>query len=86
MLRKVYAVYDLKALVYGPPMCFETNPAAVRFFTDLANDKSGNIGKHPTDFVLFEIGQYDDTNAELGATIPPVKLGLASDYLEAYKN
>lgn len=86
MTRKVYTVYDLKALVYGPTMVFETNPAAVRFFTDLANDKTGNIGKHPSDFVLFEIGTYDDQTAELQALIPPVKLGLASDYIEAYKN
>lgn len=86
MIRKVYTIYDLKALVYGPTMVFETNPAAVRFFTDLANDKQGQVGKHPDDYVLFEIGKYDDQSAELVATIPPVKLGLASDYIEAFKN
>lgn len=55
-----YSVYDLKALIFHPPFFMPTDGAALRAFTDTANDLNTSIGRHPADFVLFCVGEYDD--------------------------
>lgn len=67
MLLRCYSVYDRKALQYFPPFHASADGAAVRSFSDLANDPNTNVGRHPGDFVLFFIGEYDDSK---GAMVP----------------
>lgn len=85
MIIKAFAVYDTKALCYGQPFFSPTSGAAVRMFSDLANDKQSSVNKHPTDYILMEIGIYDDQNGQLSSEPQPKNLGLASDYLERPK-
>lgn len=56
----IYTVYDNKALVYGTPFFAVTDGSAVRSFSDLVNDANTTVGRHPNDFSLFVVGEYDD--------------------------
>lgn len=67
MILKAYSVYDRKTLQYHPPFFASTDGAAVRSFGDLANDLNTNVGRHPNDYVLFCIGEFDD---QKGAMVP----------------
>lgn len=63
MKHKIFTVYDSKAEFYGQPFFAATRGIAIRMFTELANDGSSSVGKYPADFTLFEIGEYDDSDA-----------------------
>lgn len=60
MILNAYSIYDRKALQYHPPFFASTDGAAVRSFSDLANDVNTSIGRHPADYVLYCVGTYDD--------------------------
>ena len=67
MRLNAYSIYDRKTLAYHTPFFSVTDGAAIRSFTDLANDSNTNIGRHPADYVLFCVGEYED---QVGALIP----------------
>lgn len=60
MLIHAYTVFDNKTLTYSPPFFQPAHGAAVRMFSDLAQDTNTTIGRHPTDYALFCIGVFDD--------------------------
>lgn len=70
MLLRAYSVYDRKGLIYHPPFFCVADGVASRMFHDLVNDQQTQIAKHPADYVLFFIGEYDDQKGELRAMVP----------------
>ena len=63
----VVAVKDLQSDGYGP-IYTERNPAiAIRNFSDLCQNKEHPFNKHPKDYALFLIGEY---NPETGIIKP----------------
>lgn len=83
MTLKVFAVYDTKGLVYGVPFFMGTIGTAVRAFSDLASDKQSAVSKHPSDYILFQIGEYDDSKGGLVSVSPPRNLGMGSDFISS---
>lgn len=77
---KVYTVFDSKTEHYGTPFFQQTTGEALRSWTDLANDSSTMICKHPEDFSLMEIGVYDDLTGAFENRNAPLNLGLASQF------
>lgn len=78
-MKKVFAVHDTKAACFGSPLFFSTRGEAMRAFGDEANRAESMIHKHSTDFVLYEIGEYD----EVTGVLTPQKhhcIGFASDF------
>lgn len=65
MLLNAYSLYDSKALSYSPPFYCSAHGQAVRMVIDLASDHGNNVGRHPSDFTLFCVGQFDDSNGRL---------------------
>jgi len=63
MLHRVYTVYDSKAEAYLAPFYFQTNGQSLRAFTDACNDPNHAFYKHPSDYTLFFLGEYDDGTA-----------------------
>jgi hypothetical protein len=78
MKTKMYVIYDSKAKVYNKPFFMLNDSIAIRAVTDLANDLSTDVGRHPEDFILFSIGEYDDESATLDP-IPPQVLARAHE-------
>lgn len=70
MILNAYSIYDRKALQYHPPFYASTDGAAVRSLSDLANDPNTSVGRHPGDYVLYRVGQYDDQKGRLIPTDP----------------
>lgn len=76
-MRKICAVFDSAAEVFSTPPIFA--PAvghAVRAFTDEVRRKADDnpLSKHPQDFVLFELGEYDEATGELTSLDKPRQL------------
>jgi len=59
MLKLVFTIYDVKAHTYRNPMIADTRGDFMRSLTDVVNEPDTLFYKHPTDFSLFELGQYD---------------------------
>ena len=86
MNLKVFAIYDAKAESYLPPFHMTATGLALRAFQDMACDKSHQIGQHPEDYTLFELGEFDQFKGQY--KIPPNKkpLGNALEYVRMREN
>lgn len=65
MILKAFSVYDSKAQAYFAPFFFPHLGQAIRAFMELANDQSTQVGRHPADFHLIELGEFDDATGTL---------------------
>ena len=50
---------------------------AVRTFADMANDSNHNIGKHPEDYTLYHIGEWDDNTCIIEPLAPTTAINKA---------
>lgn len=81
MLSKVFTVYDSAVEAYLSPFFLPAKGAAIRAFTELVNDPNHQFGKHPADYVLFELGTYDDAKAEFVLHAAPVSMGVGIEFV-----
>lgn len=64
MITNMYTIYDSKAETYSKPFHMLNDSLALRSCTDLANDPNSELNRHPEDFTLFLIGEWDDNSCE----------------------
>lgn len=64
MKLKACSIYDKRAQAYGPPMCYPTLGVAERSFSDAVNDAGTTLHKHPEDYQLYELGEFDTETGE----------------------
>jgi len=79
MLTQIFSVYDSKAEAYMQPFFFQGKGQAVRSFSDLVNDNSTLCGKHPQDFTLFHIGEFDDATGNVSSSVH-TSLGTGQEF------
>jgi len=60
MKQYLFAVYDVKANAFNAPIALLSKAAAIRSFTDAVTDKSTPFGRHPEDYSLFLVGEWDE--------------------------
>lgn len=73
MMLSIFAVFDSKAAVFGTPFFDQQEASAIRNFSDAVNDSSNPNNmwhKHPEDFSLFHLGEFDNNSGELVPNIP----------------
>lgn len=85
MKMQVFAIYDTKAGYYKQPFMMRSTGEAIRGFTDIANDNQTEIGKHPEDFGLFHLAEFDSDKGTYENKSVPVSLGLAMEYVKPTK-
>lgn len=80
MILNVYSLLDTKVSTFSSPFFFHHNGAAIRMCMDAGADLTTHVGRHPADFTLFLLGQFDD---QLGTFIlgTPVNLGTVLSFL-----
>lgn len=64
------SIYDKRAQEFGPPMCQHTLGTAERMFQDVVNDPQSPVSKHPEDYALFQIGEFESATGMSKATEP----------------
>ncbi len=82
MLMRIFTVYDCKAEAYLPPFYNQSRGSALRSFSDTVNDQNSLIAKHSADFTLFELGAWDDQDAEFTPHQTKINLGTGIEFLE----
>lgn len=83
MISKIFSVFDSKAEAYLPPMFVQSRGVAIRMFSSAVADEKHDFFRYPADYTLFELGQFDDSNAQFILHSTPVSLGLASEFKAA---
>lgn len=79
MVLKAFSVLDIKSEIYGAPFFMGTVGEAVRAFKDLVNDTNTLPGRHPADFKLVCIGEFDNEKGLL-ASGEMSSMGFGTDY------
>lgn len=82
MLLKVFSVFDNASEAYMQPFFMQTKGQAIRSFQDAVNSESHEFSKHAEDYTLFELGDYDDSNAQFNMYEAPRALGNAVEFLQ----
>ncbi len=80
MKSKMFVIYDSKAEAYLQPWFLTTEGQAKRAMADCVNDKDHNFGRHPEDYTLFEIGEFNDQDARVEWNAPK-SLGNGIEYV-----
>lgn len=82
MKLKVICLYDSKALAYNLPQFVQSIGGAVRSFADEINrpDAGNVLYNHPDDFLLFEMGEYDDSDGRVTMLEVPRIIATGIDY------
>lgn len=65
MKTNLYAIYDQKAATFTQPMCMQNDALAARAFSTAIMNPEHDFAKHPADFTLMFIGEYNDETGEL---------------------
>lgn len=80
MITKAFSVYDGKAKTFSVPFFKLTVGMALRDFEDLVNHPETMVNRHPEDFVLYEVGNFDDSNGMLEFISPLNLVATANEY------
>lgn len=81
MIVKAYSLYDNKVGAFAYPFFATNHAVAIRMVQEVGRDLNTTVGRHPNDFHLFHVGEFDD---QVGSFIafPAVGLGLVGSFLE----
>lgn len=76
-MLKLFSVFDAKLEAFIQPFYELTTAAAVRAFTNAANEPKHNFKIHGEDYSLFELGTFDQEKGTFSILESPKPLGLA---------
>lgn len=82
MVQKVFGVRDSKALAFLQPFFSASTGAAVRAFGDAINEGNSPLAKHPEDYLLYELADFDDSTGEFISCNPIKMLGCGADFVQ----
>lgn len=85
MKIKIFTVFDSKVEAFLRPFFMQSKGEALRAFADTVNDKNTQLNRHPEDYTLFELGEYDDSNATFKILDAKISLGNAIEFKDTDK-
>ena len=75
MKSKMVCIRDIKIGAYGQPVTVPSIGAAIRSFEDAQKPGAdSDVSKHPEDFELYHLGDYDDEKGEIVVNDKPIFL------------
>lgn len=80
MKSKVFSVFDQKAGIYHSPFLTHNRATAMRMMSDVLSRGEHSFAAHPTDFTLFELGEFDDNSGTFECH-PPLSVCMLAELL-----
>ena len=75
MKKIYYAVYDRKAEIFSQPFLEIKDGTAIRAIQDIViNNKDHAFAKHPSDFSLHRLGEFDEMSGVISGQDKPNKI------------
>lgn len=81
--KKMFAIKDRATDSFNVPFTVMTTAQAVRTFADEVNSdpQRSAIAKHPDDYDMYIVGEYDDQTAKITPLDPIERIARAKDLL-----
>lgn len=84
MMLKAFCLLDQKTGVHHAPIFFNHRGLAIRAAVDLGSDLSTSVGRHPHDYRLLCVGEFDDTVGRFFQSEVLEDFGTVGSILAAY--
>lgn len=81
MKQILVSVYDVKAGAYNAPIAMLSKAAAIRSFTDAISEGKADFAKHPEDYSLVHVGDWDQVSGTLISLKVPERIITALECL-----
>lgn len=82
MIINAYSVKDKQSGEYLAPFFQPTHGVAIRSFGDIVKDPQSLQYKHPEDYTLFYIGEFNTENGQILSIESPQILSEAKEHKE----
>lgn len=69
MSKNIYSIFDTVAQVFNKPFTETNNATAIRSFTASAEKEI-----HKNDFVLYNLGEFNETDGKIKVNENPIKI------------
>lgn len=79
---RVFSAYDGKLSVFMTPFVFIHLGQALRAWEDLCLDNKSMMSKHPSDFILYEVGEFDEDSGVIVAHNPIRQVATALEVVK----
>lgn len=86
MQQQIFSVFDSKAEAFLPPFYAPTPGVAMRSFEAAANSAEHDFHKYAGDYMLFQLGSFEDSTGKFEIRDVPVSLGLAITFIRGSEN
>lgn len=83
MNLKFFSIRDSKVDAFMRPFIAQTTKEAMRIFEDSVNRPDSGFFKHPDDYSLFELGDFNPLDGSIIPHVQVKNLGLASEFIKA---
>jgi hypothetical protein len=71
MIKNIYAMYDVKANFFTPPVAMRTDEEAKRMFLNSALGVD-TLKNNPLDFTMYKLATFDDVTGVIESDTPSV--------------
>lgn len=75
----ILSLFDSAANFYAAPFTVPSTAVAVRSLKAAIDGDSGDVAKHPEDFTLYKIGEFDSESGKITAFDTPERVVRAID-------
>lgn len=80
MITIGFSVLDIKAGAFITPFFMQNQMMAVRLFKDCANDPAHMFCRHPDDYALYQVCEFDDASGAITPQEPLEYVGVAKQF------
>ena len=79
-MSKIYAIKDQAIEAFSQPFFVQAQGQAVRMFMDESKNEQSQINRHPEDFELWYIGEFDEQTGQITAAANVERVARAIDF------
>ncbi len=79
MILKIFSMRDEKAEAFVRPFFMPTLALAIRAVTTAGQEDTHPFALHPKDYILYELGTWDEEHADFDLSVAPQRHGSVYD-------
>lgn len=83
MILRMFSMYDEKAEAFIRPFFMPNVAMAQRVIIKAGSEMDHPFAQHPSDYILYELGTFDETGAEFTTTLTPIRHGSVKELTPA---
>ena len=80
-MSKIYAIKDQAIEAFSQPFFVQAQGQAVRMFMDESKNEQSQINRHPADFELWYMGEFDEQTGTITGATNIERVARAIDFI-----